>query len=334
MDLTTTYLGMDLKNPIVPSASPLSEKIDNIKAMEDHGAAAVVLYSLFEEEIEHEEMELHYHTTRGTDIYPEALSYYPEHEEYLTGPDLYLEHIRKAKEAVDIPIIGSLNGITKGGWLKYAKDMEEAGADALELNIYFLATNPDISATEIENNYIDILQEVKHHVDIPVAVKLAPFFSSMSEIAHRMDIGGADGLVLFNRFYQPDIDLEELEVLPNVLLSTPMDMRLPLRWIGILHDQVKMDLAATSGIHTAEDVIKMIMAGANVTMMASVLLKHGIPWINSILVDMEQWMEEHEYESVRQMQGSMSHKSVKNPRDFERANYIKVLQSYTMEGVV
>lgn len=334
MDLTTTYLGMDLKNPIVPSASPLSEKIDNIKKMEDHGAAAVVLYSLFEEEIEHEEMELHYHTTRGSDIYPEALSYYPEHEEYLTGPDLYLEHIRKAKEAVDIPIIGSLNGITKGGWLKYAKEMEEAGADALELNIYFLATDPEKNAREIEDNYIEILEEVKRNIEIPVAVKLSPFFSSIAEMAHRLDMGGADGLVLFNRFYQPDIDLDRLEVVPNVLLSTPMDMRLPLRWIGILHDQVKLDLAATSGIHNAEDALKMIMAGANVTQMASALLKYGISRIKSVLVDMEHWMEINEYESIRQMHGSMSHKAVGNPGDFERANYIKMLQSYTMEGIV
>jgi len=334
MDLTTTYLGMDLKNPIIPSASPLSEKIDNIKAMEDHGAAAVVLYSLFEEEIEHEELELHFHTTRGTDIYPEALSYYPEHEQYLTGPDTYLEHIRKAKEAVDIPVIASLNGITKGGWLKYASEMEEAGADAVELNIYFLATDPEQDAREIEDNYIEILQEVKRNLDIPVAVKLSPFFSSMAEMAHRLDMGGADGLVLFNRFYQPDIDLDRLEVVPNVLLSTPMDMRLPLRWIGILYDRIQSDLAATSGIHTAEDAIKMIMAGANVTMMASALLKHGISRIKSVLVDMEHWLEINEYESVRQMHGSMSHKSVGNPADFERANYIKMLQSYTMKGAV
>ncbi|MCF7804637.1 MAG: dihydroorotate dehydrogenase-like protein [Candidatus Marinimicrobia bacterium] len=334
MDLTTSYLGLDLKNPIVPSASPLSEKIDNIKAMEDNGAAAVVLYSLFEEEIEHEELELHFHTTRGTEVFSEALSYYPEHENYLTGPDTYLEHIRKAKEAVDIPIIASLNGVTKGGWLKYAQEMEEAGADALELNIYFLATDPEVSAQDIEDNYIDILQEVKHNVDIPVAVKLSPFFSSMAEMAHRLDMGGADSLVLFNRFYQPDIDLEKLDIRPNVLLSSPMDLRLPLRWIGILRDQVKLDLAATGGIHTAEDAIKVLMVGANVAMMASALLKHGISRIKSVLVDMEHWMEVYEYESVRQLQGSMSHKSVKNPADFERANYIKALQSYDMSGIV
>ena len=334
MDLSTTYLGLQLKNPLVHSASPLSEKIDNIKKLEDKGASGVVLYSLFEEEIEHESMELFAHTTRGTEIFPEALSYYPEHEDYLTGPETYVEHIRKAKEAVDIPIIGSLNGTTKGGWLKYAKEMEEAGADALELNIYFMATDPDVSASSIDDKYVDIVQEVKHHIDIPVSVKLAPFFSSMAEIAKRLDMGGVDGLVLFNRFYQPDINLEKLEVEPNVLLSTPMDLRLPLRWIGILHGKIKADLAASSGIHTAEDAIKMLMAGASVTMMTSALLKNGISWVEKVLVDMENWLEEHEYESVQQMQGSMSHRSVKNPADFERANYIKSLQSYEMPGIV
>jgi len=334
MDLTTTYLGLSLKNPFIHSASPLSEKIDNIKQLEDNGAAGVVLYSLFEEEIEHEQKELHFHTTRGTETFPEALSYYPEHEEYLTGPEVYLEHIRKAKEAVDIPIIASLNGTTKGGWLNYAQEMEQAGADALELNIYFLATNPEENARDIEDRYIDILQEVKQHVDLPVAVKLHPFFSSIAEIAKRMDIGDVDGLVLFNRFYQPDINLEKLEVVPNVLLSTPMDMRLPLRWIAILYGKIQADLAATSGVHSAEDAIKLLMAGASVTMMTSALLKNGISWVKKMVTDMEEWMEEHEYESVKQMQGSMSHKSIKNPSDFERANYIKALQSYTMEGIL
>ncbi len=334
MDLTTTYLGLDLKNPLVHSASPLSHEVDNIKLMEDNGASAVVLYSLFEEEIEHESLELYFNTTRGSEIFPEALTYFPEHEQYLTGPETYLEHIQKAKKAVDIPIIASLNGNTKGGWLKYAKEIQEAGADALELNIYFLATNAEKSARDIEDKYIEILEEVHQNVNIPVSVKLAPFFSSTAEIAHRLDMGGAEGLVLFNRFYQPDIDLEKLEVVPNVLLSTPMDMRLPLRWIGILFGQVQCDLAATSGIHTAEDAIKMIMAGAKVTMMTSAILKHGISWFKKVIVDMEQWMEENEYDSVETMLGSMSHKNVDHPGNFERANYIKALQSYTMEGIV
>jgi len=332
MDLKTTYLGMQLKNPIVPSASPLSNKIDDIKKMEDNGASAIVLFSLFEEEIEHDQMELEHHTTYGTEIFPEALSYFPEHENYLTGPETYLDHLRKAKDAVDIPIIGSLNGTTSGGWLKYAQQMQEAGADALELNIYYLVTDPEVSSEEVERKYVDILQEIKQHVDIPVAVKLGPYFSSLAEFAHRLDLAGVDGLVLFNRFYQPDIDLEELEVVPNVLLSSPAEMRLPLRWVAILHDKIKADIAATTGIHNAEDVIKMLMAGANVTMMASALLKNGIPWINKVLVDVQQWMEEHEYESVEMMRGSMSHKSVANPGNFERANYIKALQSYSMEG--
>jgi len=334
MDLSTTYLDLSLKNPIVHSASPLSDKIDNIKQLEDYGAAAIVLFSLFEEEIIHESEELYFHTTRGTEVFPEALTYFPEHEQYLTGPETYLEHIRKAKEAVDIPIIGSLNGSSKGGWLKYAGEIEQAGADALELNIYFLATDINKSAREIEDQYVEILQEVKQHVDIPVTVKLAPFFSSMAEMAHRLDMAGADGLVLFNRFYQPDINLEELEVVPNVLLSTPMDMRLPLRWIGILYGKIQSDLAASSGIHHAEDALKLLMAGANVTMMTSALLKNGISWVKKVLSDMEHWMEEHEYESVTQMRGSMSHKSVKNPAEFERANYIKALQSYNMEGIL
>jgi len=332
MDLKTTYLGMQLKNPIVPSASPLSNKIDDIKKMEDNGASAIVLFSLFEEEIEHDQMELEHHTTYGTEIFPEALSYFPEHENYLTGPETYLEHIRKAKDAVDIPIIGSLNGTTSGGWLKYAQQMQEAGADALELNIYYLVTDPEVSSEEVERKYVDILQGIKQHVDIPVAVKLGPYFSSLAEFAHRLDLAGVDGLVLFNRFYQPDIDLEELEVVPNVLLSSPAEMRLPLRWVAILHDKIKADIAATTGIHNAEDVIKMLMAGANVTMMASALLKNGIPWIDKVLVDIQQWMEEHEYDSVEMMRGSMSHKSVANPGNFERANYIKALQSYSMEG--
>jgi len=334
MDLSTQYLGLSLKNPIVPSASPLSQKIDSIKEMEDAGAAAVVLYSLFEEEIEHDQMELHHHTTYGTEIFPEALTFFPEHEKYLTGPETYLEHIRKAKEAVDIPIIGSLNGTTNGGWLKYANQMQEAGADALELNIYYLVTDPDMSSEDVERKYVEIIQEVKQSVDIPIAVKLGPYFSSLAEFAHRLDLSGANGLVLFNRFYQPDINLDKLEVVPNVLLSTPMELRLPLRWIGILYGKVKADLAATSGIHQGEDVLKMLMAGANVTMMASALLKNGIPWIGKVLKDMENWMEIYEYDSVQQMRGSMSHQSVSNPENFERANYIKALQSYRMSGAL
>jgi dihydroorotate dehydrogenase (fumarate) len=328
MDLTTNYMGMELKNPLVVSASPLSEEIDNYRKMEDAGAAAVVNYSLFEEQIRHETHELHHHLTQGTESFAESLTYFPELEEFVLGPDEYLEHIRKAKEAVDIPVIGSLNGYSEGGWTEYAQLIEQTGVDALELNIYFLATDPEITGQQIEDTYVNILKSVKTHVTIPVAVKLSPFFSAMSNMAKRLDEAGADALVLFNRFYQPDIDLENLEVVPNVLLSTPMAMRLPLRWIAILHGHVNASLAATSGIHHAQDVIKMLMAGANATMLCSALLKNGINHLAKILQDIQWWMQEYEYESVRQMLGSMSHKACENPTAFERANYRRALQTF------
>jgi dihydroorotate dehydrogenase (fumarate) len=328
MNLTTNYLGLELKNPIVPSAGPLSHEISNIKAMEDAGAAAVVLYSLFEEEIEHESLELYHHTTAHQDSFAEALDYFPEPYDFKVGPEKYLEHIRKAKEAVDIPIIASLNGKSVGGWIDYAKKIEQAGADALELNIYFLASDSKVPGSEIEREYLNIVKGVKMNVNIPIAIKMHPFFSSVSWMAEQLSNIGADGLVLFNRFYQPDINLETLEVVPNVLLSTPMAMRLPLRWIGMLYGRVNADLAATSGIYTEADVIKMIMAGAKVTQMLACLLKFGIPHIKEILTQMAYWMEVNEYESVEQMRGSMSYKNVANPSQFERANYMKVLHSY------
>ena len=328
MNLTTNYLGMELKNPIVPSAGPLSHELSNIKAMEDAGAAAVVLYSLFEEEIEHESLELYHHTTAHQESFAEALDYFPEPFNFKVGPEKYLEHIRKAKEAVDIPIIASLNGKSVGGWIDYAKKIEQAGADALELNIYFLASDPKKPGSEIENEYLNIVKGVKMNVNIPIAVKMHPFFSSVSWMAEQLTNVGADGLVLFNRFYQPDINLETLEVEPNVLLSTPMAMRLPLRWIAMLYGKVNADLAATTGIYTETDVIKMIMAGAKVTQMLACLLKFGIPHIKEILSQMVYWMEVNEYESLEQMRGSMSYKNVANPSQFERANYMKVLHSY------
>ncbi len=328
MDLSTTYMGIALKNPLVPSASPLSRTIDSIKAMEDAGASAVVIYSLFEEQITHEALELHYHTTAHSESYAEALSYFPESHEYTLEPDEYVEHIRRAKEVVDIPVIGSLNGVTAGGWIEYARKIEEAGADALELNVYYIPTDSKLTSLDVENKYIDILQAVKRTVRIPVAMKISPFFSSFASFAERLDRGGADALVLFNRFYQPDIDLEDLEVVPNINLSTPQALRLPMRWIAILFGKVKASLAATSGIHTSEDVLKMLMAGADITMVCSTLLKNGIGQITEILEGMRLWMEEHEYESVTQMKGSMSHKSVAAPAAFERANYMKALNSY------
>lgn len=328
MDITTTYLGLKLNSPIVPSAGPLSQDISDIREMEDAGAGAVVLYSMFEEQIEHEALELDWHTSVHAESYAEATSYFPEPFEYKLGPDEYLNHIRKAKEAVSIPVIASLNGKSLGGWTDYSKKMEQAGADAIELNIYLLPTDLNKPAAEIEKVYVDIVKAVKSAVKIPVAVKMHPFFSSTANMAAQLNNAGADGLVLFNRFYQPDIDLEKLDVVPNVILSTPMAMRLPLRWIAILYGKVKADLAATSGIYTEEDVLKMIMAGANVTMMLSSLLKFGVGHIADVTTRMKAWMEEHEYESIEQMRGSMSYMNVPDPAKFERANYMKVLHSY------
>jgi len=328
MDITTTYLGLKLKSPIVPSAGPLSEKISNIREMEDAGAGAVVLYSIFEEQIEHDQLELDHHTSSHTESFAEATSYLPTPFEFKLGPEEYLDHIRKAKEAVDIPIIASLNGKSAGGWIEYAKRMEQAGADALELNIYKLAADPNISPIEVEKSYIDILLAVKMNTSIPIAVKMHPFFTSVGWMSGQLDKCGANGLVMFNRFYQPDIDLEKLEVVPNVILTTPMAMRLPLRWIAMLYGRINADLAATSGIYSAEDVIKMVMAGAKVTQMLSALLKFGIGHIADVTTNLKAWMEEKEYESIEQMRGSMSYMNVDDPAKFERANYMKVLQSY------
>jgi dihydroorotate dehydrogenase (fumarate) len=328
MDLSTSYLGLKLKNPIVPSASPLSYTLDSMKRLEDAGAAAIVMYSLFEEQIAHEAAELNYYLTYGSETYAEALTYFPEPQEFHLGPDEYVNLLRKAKESLNIPVIGSLNGISTGGWISYAKKIEEAGADAIELNVYYIPTNPKLTAEDVENRYLEVLNAVKTTVKVPVAMKLSPFFSSMANMAQRLDQAGVGGLVLFNRFYQPDIDLETLEMKPSVNLSTPQAMRLPLRWVAILYGKVKASLAATSGIHTADDVLKMLMAGADVTMMASALLKNGSQRITEILTQMNQWMLEHEYVSVAQMKGSMSQKSVADPSAYERANYMKVLQAY------
>jgi dihydroorotate dehydrogenase (fumarate) len=328
MDLTTTYMGLSLKNPIVPSASPLSHTLEGMKRLEDAGASAIVMYSLFEEQIVHESKEFDHYMQYGTESFAESLSYFPEAEEYNLGPEEYIELIHKAKRALKIPIIGSLNGISAGGWTDYAKKIEEAGADALELNVYYIPTDARHTSEEVEQRYIDILKAVKGTVTIPVAMKLSPFFSSMANMAARLEAAGANGLVLFNRFYQPDIDLDALEVKPNVILSSPQAMRLPLRWIAVLYGRVRTSFAATSGVHSAQDVIKLLMAGADVTMMCSALLKHGPGHIRQVLEDVNQWMLDHEYVSVSQMKGSMSQKSVANPEAFERANYMRTLQSY------
>ncbi len=332
-DLSTTYLGLNLSSPLVPSASPLSKSLDNIKRLEDAGAAAIVMYSLFEEQIDQESHHLDFCLTQGTESYAEALTYFPEPKEFNLTPDQYLNHIRRAKESASIPIIGSLNGVSSGGWIKYARKIQDAGADALELNMYFVPTDLSMRGDLIEDMYSDLLIDIKREITIPVAVKLSPFFTSIPHVARRLARDGAQGLVLFNRFYQPDLDLETLEVVPRPTLSNPHDpsaLRLPLTWIGILYGRIEVDLALTSGVHSAEDALKGLMAGATVTMMASELLQNGIPRLAEIRADMIRWMEEHEYVSVAQMRGSMSQKSVAFPAAFERAQYMKAITSYEL----
>ena len=326
IDLTTTYMGLKLRTPLVPSASPLSHELDSICRLEDVGASAIVLYSLFEEQLRQEGAELDIHLEAHTESFAEATSYLPAPGEFRIGPEGYLNHIRKAKKAVSIPIIASLNGTTVGGWIDYAKQIEQAGADAIECNIYSLPTNPVVSGSEIEQTYLDILKAVKSAVHIPVAVKLSPFFSNMANMAKRLDEAGADALVLFNRFYQPDIDLDELEIIPNVLLSTPQALRLPLTWVGILFGRIGASLAATSGVHGPEDVIKLLMVGADVTMLCSTLLRNGTSHLRYIEDGLSEWMEKHEYESVAQMKGSMSQLRCPNPAAFERAQYMKAVK--------
>ncbi len=330
VDLKTKYLGLQLKNPIVPSASPLSRNLDSMKRLEDAGASAIVMYSLFEEEIAHESAELDHYMHYGTESHPEALTYMPAASEYNLEPDAYVGLLSKAKRSLSIPVIPSLNGITSGGWVKYAKHFEEAGADAVELNVYYIPTDPRLSSQDVEDRYIEVLGAVKDAVKIPVAVKLSPFFSSLPNLTAKLVKVGADGLVLFNRFYQPDIDLDQLEVVPGVTLSDSTASRLSMRWIAIFYGKLKADLAATSGIHTAEDVVKMVMAGADVTMMCSALLQNGPGHIEKVLADLTRWLEEHEYESITQMKGSMSQKSVADPAAFERANYVKALNRFKM----
>jgi dihydroorotate dehydrogenase (fumarate) len=328
MDLTTRYLGLNLRTPLVPSASPLSNEVDNIKKMEDAGASAVVLHSLFEEQVRGEQDAVQYHMMYGTDSFPESLTFFPKPAEFMTGPEEYVSKIRKAKESVGIPIIASLNGTAIGGWVDYAKEIQQAGADALELNIYAVSTELDRTSAEVEQDYIDIAKAVKSVIGIPVAVKLSPYFSNMANLAKRLDQAGVNGLVLFNRFYQPDVNLDNLEVQTNIQLSTPHEMRLPLRWIAILYGRIKANLAATTGIHSAADVLKMLMVGADVTMLCSVLMKEGIGVIRQIETEMSEWLSEHDYQSVSQLQGSMSQKYCADPSAFERAHYMRAVMSY------
>jgi len=330
IDLSTRYLGLALKCPLVMSAGPLSEHLDMIRRAEDAGAAAVVLHSLFEEQMTIESHDLDHYLSHGTETFAEALTYFPDMGSYKLGPDGYLEHVRRAKAAVGIPVIGSLNGVSTGGWIEHARLIEEAGADALELNVYFIPTDPAMDGAEVERMYVELVRNVKASLGIPVAVKLGPFFSALANVVRRLDEAGADALVLFNRFYQPDLDIERLEVVPNLVLSTSAELRLRLRWVAILYGQVRADLAVTGGVHTAEDVLKAIMAGAAVAMMTSALLQNGIQHLSRVLGGVAGWMEEHEYDSIRQMRGSMSQRSVAEPTAFERANYLKVLRSYAL----
>jgi len=333
-NISTRYLGFTLKSPLVASASPVCESVPNIRELEDAGVGAVVLPSLFEEQLELESFALDEDLSRGTDSFPESQSVLPDLQTYNLGPDGYLDLIDAAKAAVDIPIIASLNGVSPGGWAEYARLMAEAGADAIELNIYSIPTEPAESSSDVEKGFVELVRQIKRTVLVPVAVKLSPFFSAPANIAMRLDDVGANALVLFNRFYQPDFDIESLEVVPRLTLSHPDELLLRLHWAAILADHVEADLAITGGVHTATDVVKCIMAGANAAMMASALLRKGIPHVTSILSDLRRWLEEHEYDSVQQMCGSMSRRSVPDPTAFERGNYMRVLSSYTFRSSV
>jgi dihydroorotate dehydrogenase (fumarate) len=332
IDLSTSYLGLTLRSPLVASAGPLCESLDNIRRMEDAGAGAVVLHSLFEEQITLESQQLDQHLSHGTESFAESLTYFPDMRDYNLGPDAYLDHVRRAKAAVGIPVIGSLNGVSTGGWISYAKKIQQAGADALELNVYYIPTDPALTSAEVEQMYVDLVRDVTRSVGIPVAVKLGHFWSAFANVAARLDGAGARGLVLFNRFYQPDFDLDNLEVVPSLTLSNSYELLLRLHWTAILYGHVRADLAVTGGVHTAEDVLKAMMAGARVAMMTSALLQRGIEHLGAVRDGLLGWMEAREYESIRQMQGSMSYRSVREPAAFERANYMKVLSSYALRA--
>jgi dihydroorotate dehydrogenase (fumarate) len=330
-DLSTKYLGLNLKSPLLASASPLSESVDNIKRLEDHNIAAVVLPSLFEEQLDLESVSVDFDLVRGAESFPESANFFPDFKTYNLGPDGYLELIQHAKESVNIPIIASLNGTSKGGWLQYARLMEEAGADAIELNIYSIATDPAISGSEVEQGYIALVRHLKRSIRIPLAVKLSPFFSAPANMGVRFDEARADAIVLFNRFYQPDFDTDQLEVVPSLVLSRPEELLLRLHWTAVLYGRVRADLGITGGVHGARDVIKGILAGAKVTFMTSALLRNGVQHAAHVLAEVNRWLDEHEYTSVLQMCGSMSRGSVPDPTAFERGNYMKVLGSYALK---
>ena len=326
MGLSTNYLGLHLKNPVMPGASPLVDNLDNARRLEDAGAAAIVMHSLFEEQITNDQIAEFAHTENSAESFAEAVSYFPQQEDYALGPDRYLNQISRIKQSVDIPVIGSLNGVTMGGWIDYAHLIEQAGADALELNVYYIATDPDEPGTAVEKRTLDILTTVRQTVGIPVAVKLSPFFSSPGHFAKQLDALGAAGVILFNRFYQPDIDIEELEATHRLELSNSTELRLRLRWAAILHGHLQGSICVGGGVHTVEDIIKAIMCGADVVQVVSCLLKYGPFHINTLINALELWMEDHEYESIDQMRGSMSLRHCPDPSVFERANYLRVLQ--------
>lgn len=329
-DLSTTYLGLELKSPLVVSASPLGRDVDRLIRLEEAGAAAVVLPSLFEEQIDHESYQIHAVMEHGADSFAEALSYLPEMTSYNTGPDRYLKLVRRARKELSVPVIASLNGASPGGWTSYAQKMVDTGATAIELNIYLIAADMDETSEGVERRYLDIVEAVRSEIDVPLAVKVGPYFSSMANMAGRLVDAGADGLVLFNRFYQPNIDLENLEVVPDLVLSAQAEMLLPLRWVAILHDRVTASLAATTGVHDGYDVVKMLLAGADVVMMASALMRHGPGRMRDCVETLDEWLAENEYESVEQMKGSMSWHGAPNPSAFERANYMEQLTTYAL----
>lgn len=329
VDLSTRYLGLELAHPVMPSASPLTGDIDHIHALVGAGAPALVLPSLFEEQIEHDAMAVHYSLEMGADGFGEApAGFFPELDSYNTGPEDYIELIRRAKQEVDVPVIASLNGVSTGGWTMYSEILADQGIDALELNVYRLPADIRETATDVERAYVSLVEKVKHSVDLPLAVKIGPYFSSIPDMARRLVDAGADALVMFNRFYQPDIDLETLGVIPNLVLSDPVELRLVLRWMAILHGKVDCDMAATSGVHTGEDAIKALLAGATVTMMASALLRHGAARLTEVKEGVETWLGDHGYDSVRQARGSLGYASVPDPEVFERTGYMETLRSY------
>jgi dihydroorotate dehydrogenase (fumarate) len=331
-DLSTKYLGLQLKSPLLASASPLSESVDNIKRLEDQNLGAVVLPSLFEEQLQLDSLSVNSDLDRGSDSFPESANFFPDLQSYNLGPDGYLELIREAKESVSIPIIASLNGVSRGGWLEYARLMEQAGADAIELNIYSIVTDPAISGSEVEKEYIDLVRQLKRSIRIPLAVKLSPFFSAPANMGVRLDEAHVDGIVLFNRFYQPDFDIEHMEISPSLSLSRPEELLLRLHWTAILCGHVRADLGITGGVHSSRDLIKSILAGAKVAFMTSALLRNGVHHAAHVLTELDRWLDEHEYRSVQQMCGSMSQEAVPDPSAFDRGNYMKVLSSYTLRA--